>query len=162
MPILSFPLMFSLNSMRAWLLFEPTNSCARAQDDPTELTGHQFTPQWFIKFPEFAEFTEFLFHLGKTRFAIVLVFICLHRTSIHNIIYCFPINPDGNVRNYFQQFIIYDIRNTFMNGSVLWLWKKWRCKLYVSDTLIEFNWCSIVRCSLSINFEFLYLLIYRN
>ena len=22
--------------------------------------------QWFIKFPEIAEFTEFLFHLGKT------------------------------------------------------------------------------------------------
>ena len=22
--------------------------------------------QWFIRFPEFAEFTEFLFHLGKT------------------------------------------------------------------------------------------------
>ena len=23
--------------------------------------------QWFIRFPEFAEFTEFLFHLGKTQ-----------------------------------------------------------------------------------------------
>ena len=22
--------------------------------------------QWFMRFPEFAEFTEFLFHLGKT------------------------------------------------------------------------------------------------
>ena len=51
-------------------------SCVRGQDASTVPARHisearslnwlQFMLQWFIRFPEFAEFTAFLFHLGKT------------------------------------------------------------------------------------------------
>ena len=54
----------------------PATSCAREQDATTAPARHmwetgslnwaQFILQWFISFPEFAEFSEFLFHLGKT------------------------------------------------------------------------------------------------
>ena len=50
--------------------------CVRDQDATTALARHmwetgslnwvQFKLQWFSRFPEFAEFTELLFHLGKT------------------------------------------------------------------------------------------------
>ena len=55
---------------------EPVIFCGRVQDATIVSTRHmwdegslnwlQFMLQWFIRFPEFAEFTEFLFHLGKT------------------------------------------------------------------------------------------------
>ena len=36
------------------------------RDRIIKLCPNQFMPQWFIRFPEFTEFSEFLFHLGKT------------------------------------------------------------------------------------------------
>ena len=55
---------------------EPTISCVRDQYATAVPARHMwqtgslnwpwFMLQWFIKFPEFAEFNEFLFHLGKT------------------------------------------------------------------------------------------------
>ena len=53
----------------------PATSCVRVQDDTQcqqdtcetgSLNWTQFMLQWFITFPEFAKFSEFLFHLGKT------------------------------------------------------------------------------------------------
>ena len=56
--------------------FKPATSCARDQDATTAPARHrwetgslnwsQFMLQWFIRFPKFTEFTEFLFQLGKT------------------------------------------------------------------------------------------------
>ena len=81
---LSFPQIFSLNSLNSMTKFsvitlkglEPATSCVRDQDATTAPARHmcetgslnwpQFKLQWFIRFPEFAEFSEFLFHLGKT------------------------------------------------------------------------------------------------
>ena len=58
--------------------FKPANSCVRHQDATTAPLRHmwetrslhfpQFMLQWFIRSPEYAEFIEFLFHLGKTPF----------------------------------------------------------------------------------------------
>ena len=55
----------------------PDTSCVRDQDATTAPPRHmwetgslnwaQFMLQWFIRFPEIAEFSEFLFHLGKTQ-----------------------------------------------------------------------------------------------
>ena len=65
---------FSLNVFTE--LFEPATSCVGDQDATTAPARHrwqrgslnwtQFMLQWFIRFPEFAGFTEFLIHLGKT------------------------------------------------------------------------------------------------
>ena len=54
----------------------PATSCLKDQDDTTVPARHmwetgslnwvQFMFQWLIRFPEFAECSEFLFHLGKT------------------------------------------------------------------------------------------------
>ena len=54
----------------------PAASCVRDQDATAVLARHMweteslnwahFMLQWFIRFPEFVEFSEFLFHLGKT------------------------------------------------------------------------------------------------
>ena len=62
-------------SKRAWTC-HPATSCVRDQDATTvparymletgSLNWLQFMVQWFTSFPEFAEFSEFLFHLGKT------------------------------------------------------------------------------------------------
>ena len=56
--------------------FEPATSCVRDQDVIIAAAGNgweigslnwlQFILQWFIRFHEFAEFTEFLLHLGKS------------------------------------------------------------------------------------------------
>ena len=56
--------------------FEPATSCVRDQDviiaaarngwEIGSLNWLQFILQWFIRFHEFAEFTEFLLHLGKS------------------------------------------------------------------------------------------------
>ena len=55
---------------------DPVTSCVRDQDATTAPARHmwhtgslnwaQFMFQWFISFPEFAEFSEFLFYPGKT------------------------------------------------------------------------------------------------
>ena len=55
----------------------PATSCVRNQDATTMPVKHmweteslnwlQFMLQWFLRVPEFAEFAEFLFHIGKTR-----------------------------------------------------------------------------------------------
>ena len=56
--------------------FEPATFSVREQDVTTAPARHmwetgplnwlQFMLHWFIRFSEFAEFTEFLFHFGKT------------------------------------------------------------------------------------------------
>ena len=43
-----------------------TSVPARHMWETGSLNCAQFMLQWFIRFPEFAEFGEFLFHLGKT------------------------------------------------------------------------------------------------
>ena len=63
------------HSKRTWTC-HPATSCVRDQDATTVPARHMwetgslnwvlFMLQWFIRFPEFAEFSEFLFHLGKT------------------------------------------------------------------------------------------------
>ena len=72
--------MFSLNSLKIFVItvkrFEPAISCIGDQDATIASATHmwetgslnwpQFMFQWFIRFPEFVEFTEFPFHLGKT------------------------------------------------------------------------------------------------
>ena len=57
-----------------WLL-EPATSCVNDYDATIQPTGHwpQYMIQWFIRFPEVAEFTEFPFHLGTTP----MFFICM-------------------------------------------------------------------------------------
>ena len=93
-----FPKMFPLNSLfeftefsdrnichyckRAWTC-HPATSCVRDQDVTTSPARHvweigslnwaEFMLQWFIRFPEFS---EFLFHLGKT--------------PMTNVAYCLP------------------------------------------------------------------------
>ena len=72
--------MFSLNSVRKIFVitvkgFKPA-TCIRNQDATTAPVRHiweteslnwfQFMLQWFIRFPEFAEFTVFLLDLGTT------------------------------------------------------------------------------------------------
>ena len=54
----------------------PATCCVRDQDATSapsrymweigSLNSAQFMLQWFTRFPEFTEFSEFLFHLGKT------------------------------------------------------------------------------------------------
>ena len=58
---------------------QPAISCVRDQDTSTAparhmwetgpLNGPWFMLQWFIRFPNFAEFTEFSFHLEKIHYA---------------------------------------------------------------------------------------------
>ena len=43
-----------------------TPAPARQMWEPGSLNWAQFMLQWLTRFPEFAEFSEFLFHLGKT------------------------------------------------------------------------------------------------
>ena len=47
------------------ILFEPTTSDVRDQSVTTEPMTRCIMHQWFISFPEFAEFTEFPFHVWK-------------------------------------------------------------------------------------------------
>ena len=80
-----FPWIFSLNSANQWLkisIIERIWTCHLLHKIPgwyhstskTQLRDRifkfapppQFMRQWFIRFPEFAEFTEFPFHSGKT------------------------------------------------------------------------------------------------
>ena len=55
---------------------EPTTSCV-VRDHHSASKTHirdrifKFMPQWFITFPEFAEFTESSAHLGKTPIALI-------------------------------------------------------------------------------------------
>ena len=61
-------------SKKAWTC-HPATSCVRDQDatpvsawhmwDTGSLNWAQFMLQWLIRFPEFTEFCDFLFHLGK-------------------------------------------------------------------------------------------------
>ena len=86
--------MFSLNSAqfsdrnichyskRAWTCHllhkgdqDATTTSARRLWERGSLNGAQFMLQWFVQFPEFAEFTEFPFNLGKTLF-----FVTIHLT----------------------------------------------------------------------------------
>ena len=63
--------------------FKPAISCVGDQDATTaparfmpqmgSLHGHLFMLQWFIKFPEFTEFPDFLFHFGKTPLFLLLL-----------------------------------------------------------------------------------------
>ena len=68
-------------SKRAWT-WNPATSCVRDQDATTAQARHmwetgslnwaQFMLQWFLRFPEFAEFSECLFHLGKTQMSFTI------------------------------------------------------------------------------------------
>ena len=103
--------MFSLNSVTKISVItpvtvkglEPAISCGRDQDATTVSARHmwetgslnwaQFMLQCSIRFPEFTEFSEFLFHLGKTpmwnhtgfriEFArsLLLLYCCVKRLS---------------------------------------------------------------------------------
>ena len=87
---MSFWLMFSLNSLKIFdkilykRLFEPAISCVRDQDATTAPARHtlnwlQFMLQWFVRFPNIAEFIHFPFHFGKSPYEQIL----LKKTRMH-------------------------------------------------------------------------------
>ena len=97
---------------------EPATSSVRDQDATTvpaintweigSLNWLQFMLQWFITFPEFAEFTEFLLNLGKTPINTLLSYwkiclnACLYNSSIHvSTIFCHPDSFSETLKNYF-------------------------------------------------------------
>ena len=86
--------------------FKPATSCVRNQDATTVPTRHRwealylnwpkFMLQWFITFPEFAEFIESLFHLGKTPMSLKIKYICNEYLSVWHAIPRYESNTNHN------------------------------------------------------------------
>ena len=94
--------MFSLNSVTNILvtavpyelatqppLMQETRVIPHHQQDTCSRSLHstQFMRQWFIRLPELSEFSEFLFYLGKTPFAIARYAMFRRQQATHTLMY---------------------------------------------------------------------------
>ena len=94
-------------SKRAWTCHSAT-SCVIPWDATTAPARHmlytgslnwaQIILHWFIRFPEFAEFSEFLFHLGKTPMARFLFVLQPQVFSLTVVLYSVPVTPVAPAR----------------------------------------------------------------
>ena len=120
----------------------PATSCVRDQDPTTVLARHmwetgsliwaKFMLQWFISFPAFTKFSEFLFHLGKTPMRVIgvermccenVVISKLHSFS-WNECYCIRTAFKQSISSIFLQTITYNWRFQVYSKYVLVTWLK--------------------------------------
>ena len=89
--------------------------------------------QWFLSFSEFAEFTEMLFYLGKTRMSLYLFWVTFFKRNVQNW------HPH---KNYFK----------YLQWSLIVVWTDKICLKYPHFASIIYSYRVIVKFTLFLKF----------